>query len=140
MKLRIHENSIRLRLSQSDVEEFAERSLVAACLKFADGGRLSYALIASDAVSGSEARFEDGTITVLVPKTGADEWVNSDAVAITDEPARETSGMKIIVEKDFACLHKRAGLDDADTFPNPAANRLFWASKLLPIDRGGELR
>ena len=125
MKLRIHGNSIRLRLSQADVAAFAESGRAEAYLEFPDGSRLTYTLAATDAVLEPEARFEDHCITVYVPKARADAWVNSDAVAITDRPVGDTSGPEIIVEKDFACLHKRAGEGDADTFPNPSANRLF---------------
>lgn len=123
MKLRIHGNSIRLRLSQADVAAFATSGRAEACLEFADNGRLTYVLAVSDTVSEPEARFENNSITVFVPKARADEWVNSDAVAL--DPAGDTSGPNIIVEKDFACLHKRAGEDDAGTFPNPASSNLF---------------
>ena len=126
MKLRIHGNSIRLRLNQADVTALAASGRVAAYLEFADSGHFTYALAASDAVSAAEARFENGGITVYIPKAQADEWVNSDAVAVSDDALPSgTLGPKIIVEKDFACLHKRAGEDDAGAFPNPALNRLF---------------
>jgi len=125
MKLRIHGNSIRLRLNQADVTALAASGRVAAYLEFADSGHFTYALAASDAVSAAEARFENGGLTVYVPRARAEEWISSDAVAVTDDSSRRALGPAIIVEKDFACLQKRAGEDDAGTFPNPAYNRLF---------------
>jgi hypothetical protein len=32
--------------------------------------------------------------------------------------------LKILVEKDFACLTKRAGVDDVDTYPHPQEGML----------------
>jgi hypothetical protein len=122
MKLRIHGNSVRLRLSQSEVAVFAENGDVESYIEFSKGNRLTYALSADEKISEPEARFENGRLTVFVSKAQADEWVNSDNVGITN--GRSSQGPQIIVEKDFTCLHKRAGEDDADTFPNPEANRL----------------
>lgn len=77
MKLRIHGNSIRMRLNQADVAEFAASGRVATYLEFADSSRLTFILTASNSVTEPEARFANDSITVYVPKSRADEWVNS---------------------------------------------------------------
>jgi hypothetical protein len=125
MKLRIHGNSVRLRLSQSEVAALAENGKVESYIEFGKGSQLTYALSVREDVSEPEARFENSGLTVYVPKEQADKWINSDSVGVTDGLSNDGTGPQIIVEKDFTCLHKRAGVDDADTFPNPEANRLF---------------
>ena len=44
MKLRIHEDSLRLRLNRSDVEQFRETGICAESLRFGSGSQLIYTL------------------------------------------------------------------------------------------------
>ena len=52
--------------------------------------------------------------------TSAPEWVDSDEVSISSEQQLDQGGLlKILVEKDFACLAPREGEDESDMFPHP---------------------
>jgi hypothetical protein len=123
MKLRIRGNSIRLRLTKSDVETFAADGRVEDSIDFGDGkAKFTYALENSDRAQ-SFAEFDGATITVFVPRGAAREWIGSDQVGIEADP---TSGPRILIEMDFACLHERPGEPDDDAFANTArttANR-----------------
>ena len=116
MKLRIRGNSIRLRLTKSEVDSFSTGGRVEETVDFGDGtAKFGYALEAVDARDLS-AEFAGGTIRVLVPRDRAQGWVNSEQVGIESD---EDSPLRILIEKDFACLQVRPGEPDDDAFPNP---------------------
>jgi hypothetical protein len=115
MKLRIGGNSLRLRLTRSEVEEFAQTGIYQSSIDLA-GGRLIYRLEkTSDAAIG--ASISGTTITVHVPASAAEQWTGSEDIGIETS---DSGGTKIIIEKDFACLKPRAGEDTDDHYPHPA--------------------
>ncbi len=114
MKLRIRENSIRLRLTKSEVAEFAEKGLVENQTEFGKSAFI-YALKSSDSAQNLQAEFENGRIEILIPQTIAKNWTNTEEVGISGE----TGTLKILIEKDFACLSEREGEDESDSFPHP---------------------
>jgi hypothetical protein len=116
MKLRFHGNTLRLRLSQSDIARLGESGKVEETVTFAPGQTLAYSIEASAAAARVAASLENGSIRVMLPDAMARRWVESDEVGI-----ESTSGvLRVIVEKDFQCLH-REGVEDADGFANPLA-------------------
>jgi hypothetical protein len=114
MKLRISSNSLRLRLTRSEVEEFAANGSYECAIDLA-GGRLTYRLERAD-VEATTARLSECTITVRVPSAAADRWTGSEDVGIN---ALTAGSLKITIEKDFACLKPRAGEDTEDHYPHP---------------------
>jgi hypothetical protein len=124
VKLRATSNSIRLRLSQSDVRRFAEDGSVEDALVFGSGHdeTLRYRLERVEGIGQVVAKLAAGCITVSIPAAQADRWTSSDEVGISSDMGSGLhSGPDILVEKDFACLTPRSGDDDVDTFPHPAA-------------------
>lgn len=79
----------------------------------------AYSLTAREAVK-IEAIFDGGSLAVVVPEHEAEAWAKSDAVGMETEDGAE---VKILIEKDFACVKPRAGEDETDMFdhPDPAA-------------------
>jgi hypothetical protein len=112
MKLRLNDNELRLRLSQSEVNHLGAYGRIAVEIKFATG-TLSYSL---ESAEHSAAAFENGSIRIALPEAQVRHWIDSDETGI------ETSSgsLRILVEKDFACLHRDAD-QNADAFPNPLA-------------------
>ena len=122
MKIRIKDNSIRLRLTQKEVARFGESGLVLATTQFTAGNSFTYALQSSSTTEAIDATFERNRITIHVPKAIANQWTSSEEVgfeAMMDN-ASET-GLHLLVEKDFACLMPRAHEDESDSYPNPQA-------------------
>jgi hypothetical protein len=112
MKLRIRGNSLRLRLSQSEVTQLAQHGRVEDAISFGPS-KLAYVLATSD-VDRISATYEDHRIIVTLPKDRAKRWISTDEVGI------ESSGdPKILVEKDWSCLVPREGEDDSDAYPHP---------------------
>lgn len=123
MKLRIRDDSVRLRLTRGEVASLVEGGRVDAEVRFgpAPGERLSYSIVLGG--TSLVARFSDGRIEVSVPEASARSWASSDVVGF--EHVQEVGGgrtLRILVEKDFACLTTRPHEDDADAFPNPKAS------------------
>ena len=123
MKLRIQGNSIRLRLSQSEVTKFHETGSVSDSLSF--GGptddTLTYSLERTD---GSEMStvFEEGRIRIFVPVAQSENWATSEQEVGMEHLQRSNSSnetLRILVEKDFKCLADRPEEDESDNFPNP---------------------
>lgn len=119
MKLRIKDNSIRLRLTQSEVGTIARGGHVHAETAFPGGATLRYRLEA--APSGRpEASFHEGSLVVGIPGDDLRRWATGTEVSIDAIQSLEDAGsLKLLVEKDFACLAPREGEDEADMFPHP---------------------
>ena len=116
MKLRIKGNSIRLRLTRSEVETFGEDGHIEEMVSF--GGRehpgFIYAL-ESGSTQNLCASFEQGRLSVQVPQTIAAQWVKSEQVGFNGNDG----DLQILVEKDFVCLTPREGEDEGDNYPHP---------------------
>lgn len=120
VKLRIRNNSVRLRLMQGEVDSFADSGRVSATTAFAGGRELHYALERSDSVDSVQASFADNEIRIRVPDREALQWTGSDAVSLCAEQAvAGGDSLSILVEKDFACLKPREGEDESDMYPHP---------------------
>lgn len=122
MKLRIRDNSIRLRLTQTEVDRLKREGLVSAQTGFADGSVFGYSLESSPASVKPEASFSRSGIAVRVPESEVLAWSSSSQVSMSGSQQLDGGEtLEILVEKDFACLAPRAGEDESDMFPNPSA-------------------
>lgn len=115
MKLRLHSNSLRLRLSQSEVTALGESGRVEETVRFAPDRALWYSVESAD-LTEPETTLEGNFIRVKLPRTAVKQWIETDQTGI-----ETTQGsLRVLVEKDFKCLH-RDSPEDADSFPNPMA-------------------
>ena len=119
MKLRIYDDSIRLRLTQSEVAQIARGVTVESVCRFPGGTTLTYALIVAD-TPAVDARFAVTRIEVVLPRHDAIEWATGTDVSLRSQQ-RDEGFLDILVEKDFACLEPRDADDDTDRYPNPQA-------------------
>lgn len=130
MKLRIKGNSLRLRLTQSEIARLGEVGRVEERINFGLNQTLVYELIVkpaveTDAESQAErlsASFNDNRITVKLPYTFARELVETTRVGFggEQESGDGTGVLSLLIEKDFACLDGGdADEDQSDTYPNP---------------------
>jgi hypothetical protein len=120
MKLRIRGNSIRVRVSQSELEQLAREGAVEDSVRFAPGSRLTYRVRVSTAEPLS-AQLRGGEVTITLPKASLERWLEPAEVSIAGEqPIEAGETLRILIEKDFACLAPREGEDETDLFPNPA--------------------
>jgi hypothetical protein len=127
MKMRLRNNSLRLRLTQTETARFVESGRIEEIIEFGvEGGqRFVYAMEWKDELEQIHAVLENNQIIVRVPKEQADRWVETSQIGM--ETDQETGGGKtlhILIEKDFACLEPRPGEEDSDAFPHPLAGVL----------------
>ena len=123
MKLRIRDNSIRLRLERGEVDILRDNGLVSAKTSFPGGRDFGYIVESSPASVNPGAVLSDNTVTVRLPETSVLAWANSEQVSIVGEQRlAEGDTLSILVEKDFACLAPRDGEDESDMYPHPKAD------------------
>ena len=123
MKLRIRDNSIRLRLTQTEVEDLQSGGLVEARTEFPGGMDLHYVLESSPASVKPGAFFSNNVLTVRLPETTVLAWVTTDQVSIRGEQQLDDgAALGILVEKDFQCLTEREDEDESDMYPHPQAD------------------
>ena len=113
MKLRILDNSVRLRLLRSEVEEFARDGKVRAKTHFAPASILEYSLETGD-VAEPHVSFENSWVRVVVPDAAGKAWASGGDVAIKGQ----CGPIEILVEKDYQRTHVKTPLDH-DLHPNP---------------------
>lgn len=120
MKLRIYKNSVRLRLSQTEVKLIGEGKPVEESLVFPGGQVFSYLLHAMDTEHNISVQFVKNTLRVSVASPLAASWAHSEQVGLEATLENTDNGdLFILIEKDFQCLHKRPSEDESDNFPNP---------------------
>ena len=121
MKIRIKGNTVRLRLTQTEVKDFGMKGLVEEHTHFgtSDDAKLTYSLVKADCKE-LEASFDQNKIEVKVPQNLATVWVNTELVGLDNHGTQQNDdALKILIEKDFACLKERVGEDESDMFPHP---------------------
>ncbi|MGD0647594.1 MAG: hypothetical protein ABR971_06350 [Acidobacteriaceae bacterium] len=121
MKLRIKGNSLRLRVTPSDVEQLLRDGAVREHVQFTanPNDRLTYEVIRSSSGPTATVAYCLGNITVNVPEVQLKEWAGSNDVGIyTDVAVGDDQVLSVAIEKDFACLDL-SDAENEDTFPNP---------------------
>jgi hypothetical protein len=119
MKLRIKDNSIRLRLTQTEVGRIGNGDQIHSNLNFPGGEKVSYMLVGS-AVEDPEIEYKDNRISISIPTEILTKWANSDEVSLLYELSLDHDNvLELLIEKDFACLTPREDEDESDLFPHP---------------------
>ncbi len=122
MKLRLRDNSIRLRLTRGEVVELRDKGLVSRRTGFPGGREFRYELESSPASVSPGAFLSDSVLTVRLPESTVLAWAATEQVSIHGEQLLvDGETVAILVEKDFACLTPRQGEDESDMYPHPAA-------------------
>lgn len=119
MKIRIKGNSVRLRLSKSEVDEFGSKGYYEEQTQFG-AATLTYALKTTDAAEMS-ADMKENTITMYLPKAQADEWTGTQKVGFdANMKLPDGNELYLLLEKDFQCLDNSIE-DQSDNYENPLA-------------------
>lgn len=120
MKLRIRGNSVRIRVSRTELEQLAESGVTQDRVRFSPAAQLTYRLQVAPG-GAVRAELSDYGVTVTLPKATLERWLDPQEVSVHGEqPIDDRETLKILVEKDFECLAPREGEDESDLFPNPA--------------------
>jgi len=117
MKIRIKGNSLRYRLTKSDIEHFSKDGYIEEAIYFGTL-KLIYAL-QSYQEDELTADFNDQKIVLYVPEHMANEWTTTDRVGFENN----NGALYLLIEKDFKCLDNVAE-DQSDNYPNPLSSTL----------------
>ncbi|MBS1587103.1 MAG: hypothetical protein JSS82_16335 [Bacteroidetes bacterium] len=121
MKIRIKGDSIRIRLTKSEVDKFGSEGHIEETTHFSDGA-FSYMLESSEKVHELSASFIDGKISMLVPVAMQQEWVNTDIVGFKNNiDIGDGKTLFLLLEKDFKCIDGEVLEDQSDNYENPLA-------------------
>jgi hypothetical protein len=123
MKLRIKGNSMRLRVSRSELEHFLSGGRIEETIRFAADpkAKLTYALESTLQASAVRVRYEPQEVTVVLSDDQARIWGRESEVGVYAAVDIGPAGsLEITIEKDFACLD-RSDEENGDTFDNPHA-------------------
>ena len=124
MKVRIRGNSIRLRLDRLEIAALELGAAVEERTEFGLGteSALRCTVEAREQDAPLSAAFAANRISIFIRQEDAARLVNTDMVGV--ETAQEIGGgraLRLLLEKDFACLQDRPGEDDTHSFENPSA-------------------
>jgi hypothetical protein len=117
MKMRIQGNSLRMRLTRSEVEKLADTGYLEEQTLFA-GNKFVYAV---RSVNGNElsATLDTNKITMFVPKELIKDWPENNVVGFNANiPVTENDTLYLLLEKDFVCLDETTE-DQSDNYENP---------------------
>lgn len=118
MKLRIKGNSLRIRLTKSEVDKFVNTGYLEEQTSFI-GSKFIYALKKMDDAIEMSAAYSDNKITIFVPAKFLKDWPQNDTVGFNaNMPLTGTDSLYLLVEKDFICLDETTE-DQSDNYENP---------------------
>lgn len=122
MKLRIHGDSLRLRLSRSEVARLRQNAQVEDSIDFGNR-KLIYILHVVTTAPRISAVYDNDCIRIEAPRAAVEQFADTDQVSLeAEQPLASGRSLQILVEKDFKCIHKAEG-EDADAYPNPLASQ-----------------
>ncbi|MCF3110650.1 hypothetical protein LL912_17840 [Niabella sp. CC-SYL272] len=115
MKIRIKDNSIRFRLTKSEVADLGQKGFVKSVTQFKTG-LFSYSIERTDE-NEMDAAFVENQIVLKLPKAMIHELVNTERIGYE----AQSGAVKLLVEKDFVCIDNTTE-DQSDNYPNPSLN------------------
>ena len=121
MKLRIYRNSLRLRITQPDMERLIDSGRIEGMIYFAadDKARLVYALRHEATLPNPALIYDSSTVEVALPTHITRDWAETQQIGIYFTVDLGVRGvLSLMVEKDFACLDP-GGDEIEGAFPNP---------------------
>ncbi len=118
MKIRIKGNTVRYRLTKTEVANLATKGLVEEQTEFNEQ-TFTYALQAKEGIENLDASFKNNTITIFFPSNQTIARRDGEQVGHHfDMPIKDGKTMFLLVEKDFVCLDETHE-DQGDNYPNP---------------------
>ena len=117
MKIRIKGNSLRYRLTKSDMYRLSHEGYLEDKTNF--GNRKLIYVIQKTNKSELSAFFDDNVICLQMPDNMIEELDKTDRVGFEGKQ----DDLLLLVEKDFTCLDN-VNEDQSDYYPNPLAEKL----------------
>ena len=118
MKIRINGNSVRIRLSKSEVDQFGKEGYLEESTSFGNGA-FKYVLKSKNEGNSLSAAFEGNMMMMFVPEKTKQEWTSTEKVGYeANMPIGDGKTLFLLLEKDFKCLDNAIENQD-DNYENP---------------------
>jgi|SRR5680860_158816 len=118
MKIRIKGNSVRFRLTKTEVNALCEKGIARKKTAFNES-HFVYAVKTSDQHENLHAAFLNQGIVLFLPETVLGNWSANDEVGFYHtQTLDDGQKLNLTLEKDFVCLDERSE-DQSDNYPNP---------------------
>jgi hypothetical protein len=117
MKIRILGNSLRFRLTVTEVGTLCQKGYVEEQTHFPNA-TFTYAVKMVKGDVPLHASLEGRSIVLSLPETLGLGWDGNSVIGFEEKQEIPGGVLSLLLEKDFACLEKREE-DDRDTYPNP---------------------
>lgn len=118
MKIRIKGNSLRIRLSRSEVDKLCAEGYLEEQTSFLNN-KLVYALQTKMDIENLSADFISNKITMYVPEQFVKGWPENSVVGYHAEMSLpDNSTLSLLLEKDFVCMEATTE-DQSDNYANP---------------------
>ena len=118
MKIRIKGNSIRYRLTKTEVETFCKTGCFKETTDFGNS-IFTYVLQSKEDIDTLDAQFQSNTITLFLEKSKSKDWFESKQIGYRHSIERANGAtLTLLIEKDFVCMDETVE-DQSDNYPNP---------------------
>ncbi len=118
MKLRIKGNSLRIRLSKTEVNKLCNTGYLEEHTLFGNNSFI-YALSVKAGATELSAEFNNAAITMFIPAAFLRDWDANDTIGFdTSIPLSTGGSLYLLIEKDFQCLDDTTE-DQSDNYENP---------------------
>lgn len=119
MKMRIKDNSIRLRLTKTDVDDLRNKKTVGSKTVVSSSEMFQYSLQVSSEVKNISAQFIDGKISVSISAEMANILTETNEITVKGHQENgEAEKLFLLIEKDLQCLDQTEESQD-DMYENP---------------------
>ena len=120
MKIRILGNSVRFRLTRTEVDTLCAKGYIENQTNF-DTNVFIYAVRLSADSEKLTAQFKENRITLNLPLALGSSWNRKERIGFSETMDLGKYGnLSLLLEKDFTCLDERQE-DQSDNYPNPKA-------------------
>lgn len=117
MKIRIKGNSVRFRLTQSEVKTLATEGKIFDSTNFGTA-TFTYGVVLTEELDSLGIQFQNASIILEMPKKEGISWHENDIVTFDHHLALNDTDLYLLLEKDFTCLDNTLE-DQSDNYPNP---------------------
>lgn len=119
MKLRLKGDTVRLRLTKSDIKNLKNHGLVNECTHIGNT-IFNYSLKKKKMTENLSASFEDNNLIIFISEKSVEELVQTNKVGVNELQQCESSAdLYLLVEKDFKCLEDETPESQEDMYEHP---------------------
>jgi hypothetical protein len=115
VKVRLRNDTMRIRLSQTEVRRLGDGHLIESATHFGPREVLAFRVLPAAELT---ARLDGSAVELHLPAGELRDWATGDELTFEREQVWSGGSLKISLEKDLECRHPRKGDDDSDAFPS----------------------